>query len=270
MSFADHRSKHPPPPWMWGRRSPVLWQMTLALVLAVAVIFAAKTLLPASFAFAQRILYVTAHEGSHALASLLQGGDVSGFVIRPDGSGEVTATNHDAVFSALAGPVGPAWLAAVALMLGLVRVENTTLLLSTGTVLYVVAHCFGTDTRVFWALLSWAAVTGLIGFAPIGPLVKSVTVLIFGLTLGLAVLDALPYLWVEEVKTEATPLAQTLPTGDSEAETATTTPSDVRLVADVMGARDITEARRILITLMAAGAALSTIGVTNFVLRHRL
>jgi len=263
----NHRFKRPPP-WQWGQWGSLTLQMLLAVLLAAGALFLFTTFLPDTARVAQRVLYVTFHEGSHALAALLEGGQVSELVIRPDGSGEALVISHDRALTAASGPVGPAWLAAMVILLGFIRAGNSALLLAIGITLYLIAHFYGEDIRVFWALIGWAALTGLVGFAPTGPLIKSATVLVFGFALALGVLDALPYLSIEEVETTAASLAQAMP---AEAGVVSEiSPSDVRIVATAMGAEEIIEARRFLIGLMIFGAMLSTFALTNFILRHRL
>lgn len=263
----NYRFKRPNP-WQWGAWGPLTLQMLLAAFLAAGGLFLFTTFLPDTARVAQQVLYTTVHEGSHILAALLEGGQISDLIIRSDGSGEVSVTSHDRAFTAAAGPVVPAWLASMVILLGLIRLGNSALLLVIGITLYLTAYFYGDDVRVFWALAGWAALTGLVGFAPTGPLIKSTTMLVFGFTLAFAVFDALPYLSVEEVETATTSLAQK--TSVEDGAVSETSPSDIRIVATAMGAEDIVEARRFLITLMILGAALSVIALINFIRRNHL
>ena len=76
----------------------------------------------------------------------------------------------------------------------------------------------------------------------------------------------LPYLSIENVDRIVPALAM----GEMMAEASTeTNPSDVRIIATALHLDGIVEVRQVLIILMLAGALLSILAITNFILRHR-
>ena len=259
-------SRHRPPPWKWGWRTPLELQMLFAAGIAFAVLYLFNLLLPDTAAFARRILYVTLHEGGHAIAGIIQGVDVQSVAIRPDGSGEAAIATGDLAFSAAAGPIVPAWVAAILTAIGFTRASNSAVLLAMGIGLYLIAYMIADDPRVFWALAGFAALACVVGFAPAGPQIKSATMLVFAGMITLGVLDALPYLSIENVDRIVPALAM----GEMMAEASTeTNPSDVRIIATALHLDGIVEVRQVLIVLMLAGALLSILAITNFILRHR-
>ncbi|MGJ8597155.1 hypothetical protein [Sulfitobacter sp.] len=263
---------------LWWRGVAIPLQMVLALGLAIATLYVSETFWPNTAQGARAMYYVVLHENGHALPEVLTpGGEVKKMVFNLDGSGHVLSKGaSDTTFRIGLGLMLPVILAALLITFGLLRWCNAALLGIIFFMLFWQAVFFGRDLdmRVFWAITYWAVPAMILSFCP-WPLVRSASVLFYGVALAWGCVDALPYLHAEYVILHETglspaPLApQGVLGGLGQTPPPDQVPSDIRQLADYWNAEDIAEPRSVVLALMLTCILISCAAVLIFILRHR-
>lgn len=238
-----------PPPWLWNPFGDPRWQAILALALAMAAIAGVWMLSPSMARFMAQMLFTWGHEFGHYIVGVVTG-KAHGITIYPDGSGHAAVSSGSPVLVAAAGPLLPAWAAALLIGLGATRVGNAMILAAMATAIGFTAYLHVADPQVAMALWAWVGLMTAIALAPSAPILRSAAVLVVGLVLMLGTLNGLPTLRVSHID------------GDL------TRPSDTQVIADAW-TLPLTDVANGLKLLMLAGFGLAAIYTLNWFARHR-
>lgn len=261
----------------WVRGIPAPLQMLLALGLAAGALYLAEVFWTDIATTARCLLHVVTHESGHALPeALTKEGEIIEMVFNMDCSGHVHSTGgSDTTLRVGLGLMLPVILASILMVLGLLRLGLAATLGLVFIVLFWLAVFYGRehDMRVFWTICYWAVPALVVSFFP-WPLLRSAMVLIYALALSWGAIEALPYLHVEYVDAPTAHLAeetapQAAPAASNASEQVNQIPSDIRKLADVWDAEDITEARNYIHALMIACFIMAAAAITSFILRYR-
>lgn len=237
-----------PPPWLWTPFRDPRWQALLTLALALAAMGGVWILSPSTARFMAQMLSTWAHESGHYLLGEMTG-KAHGITINPNGSGHTGVSSGSPVLVAAAGPLLPAWGAALLIGLGATRLGNAMILAVMATVIGLTAYLHVADPQVAMALWAWVGLMTAIALAPSPPILRSAAVLVVGLVLMLGTLNGLPTLMVSHID------------GDL------TRPSDTQVIADVwtLPLKDVANGLKL---LMLAGFGLAAIYTLNWFARH--
>lgn len=238
---------------------PILLQVLASIGLAVAIIGLLIVVAPDTARTLMVQLHLAAHEGGHTLATLLQLGQVHDITLRADGSGMVTSTSSDPVFTAGGGLLLPTLLAALLILSAVTRTGTDLMCLLVALPLFWLEFEAGSEPVVRWSLWGWATFAVLMALPGIPHVLRSAGAFVIGAALVIGVTESIDYLNEEYV---TVPSEQSL-TGLAEM------PSDIRIIADAFNTASIADARAIVLLTMFAVGFVTACFIARFLIIYR-
>lgn len=238
---------------------PILLQVLASIGLAAAIIGLLIVAAPGTARTLMVQLHLATHEGGHALATLLQLGQVHGITLRADGSGMVTSTSSDPVFTAGGGLLLPTLLAALLILSAVSRTGTDFMCVLVAVSLFWLGFEAGAEPVVRWSLWGWATFAALTALPGIPHVLKSAGTFVIGVVLVIGVIETIDYLRVEYT---TVPSDQSL-TGVEEM------PSDIRIIADAFNTASIADARAMVLLAMFAIGFVTACIIARFLIIYR-
>lgn len=243
-----------PPVIHWSPHLNVIAQAGLAATLAGAITLLVSFILPIAAPNGATTAGTFIHESFHILADAAFNHRWDQVVLHRDEGRHATVVNSSqaaTIVIAMAGIIGTAWLAALLLMVGLIRVGVSAVLGFGGfimllmTAVLVVAQ--GDQLIVLYGVGLAAVVAGI---APVGGLTKAVCALSAGMWLTWAVFRSLPYLNITFIDDDPT------------------RPSDMMVVAQALGRTELGDVPELFMMLIIIGYMVAALLSWAWIARH--
>jgi len=238
---------------------PILLQVLASIGLAVAMIGIFIVVAPDTAQTLMIQLQLAGHEGGHALATVVQLGQVHEITLRADGSGMVASTSSDPVFTAGGGLLLPTLMAALLIISAVTRTGTDFMCLLVAIPLFWLGFEAGPEPVVRWSLWGWATFAALTALPGIPHVLKSAGAFAIGAVLVVGIIETIDYLNEEYV---------TVPSEQSLAGVAEM-PSDIRIIADAFNTASIADARAIILLAMFTVGFVTACIIARFLIIYR-